>query len=66
MENTNCIICNKINNELFSTFIIDKNKYTLVRCIDCNFVYLNPRIEEKNISQFYNDNYQPFQKKYNF
>ena len=66
MENTNCIICNKINNELFSTFIIDKNKYTLVRCIDCNFVYLNPRIEEKNISQFYNDDYQPFQKKISF
>ena len=66
MENTNCIICNKRSNELFSTFIIDKNNYTLVRCIDCNFVYLNPRIKEKNISQFYNDDYQPFQKKISF
>ena len=66
MININCIICNENNFNLFSTFDLDIGKYTLVKCINCDFVYLNPRIEEKNISNFYDINYQPFQKKVSF
>ena len=66
MDYTNCIICNKDKFELFSTFNLDIKKFTLVKCLNCHFVYLNPRIKEQDILKFYGNNYQPFQKKISF
>ena len=66
MKDINCIICNKNEFELFSTFNLNIGNYTLVKCIKCDFVFLNPRINEEDISKFYDSNYQPFQKKISF
>jgi len=66
MENTNCIICNNNKFNLYATFNIYNKKFTLVDCLECRFIYLNPRIKEIDISKFYGNNYQPFQNKISF
>jgi len=58
MEFTNCIIC---DSEKQSDFQItnSNNSFTLVKC-DCDFIYLNPRPDIKEIEEYYKkDNYFP-------
>ena len=57
MEIINCIVCGK-NKTTPYTDVSDRlsqnpELFQLVKC-DCNFVYLNPRPSEDNISDYYN------------
>ena len=60
MNSINCIICNSDKNILYKSFIVKQNdtdkKFTLVKCV-CNFIYLNPRPDEIEISKYYDNNY---------
>ena len=56
MEYTNCIICNSSDNVLFKEF--SNNKFILVKC-KCDLVYLNPRPDTNEITEYYNDDYSP-------
>jgi len=61
-----CIICNKISNNIFLDVQVHRNIYTICKC-NCGFIYLNPRITENKIQKHYNQGYLPFgQNKYNF
>ena len=57
METINCIVCgeNKTTPYIEVSDRLSKNPelFQLVKC-DCNFVYLNPRPSEVNISTYYN------------
>lgn len=66
MESTNCIICNKSSFDIFKLLEFDNKKFTLVKCLKCSLVFLNPRLNESDIGKYYNENYKPFQKKKNF
>jgi len=55
-----CIICDSIEYTFYKE-LKNKNdeKYTLVKC-DCGFIYLNPRLAESEIADYYNvPNYLP-------
>ena len=66
MENVSCIICNNSKFDLFKKFNINNCQYVLVKCFSCSFVFLNPRISEKDMLSYYDSNYLPFQKKRTF
>ncbi len=70
MENVECNLCGKDNYEIlykpkfkkidkrhFDTTSIDSHKYhgQIVRCKNCNLVYVNPRAEQKKIIKAYAD-----------
>mgnify|MGYP001074017353 CR=1 FL=1 len=56
MENIHCIICEKSNSVPFITLsdrlTHNAQTFQLVKC-ECNFVYLNPRPDSKQISSYY-------------
>ena len=57
MEKINCPICGSNNNTFYLSLKDrlgpDKGKtFNLVKC-DCNFVFLNPRPSELEISKYY-------------
>ena len=63
METINCIVCGKNKTTPYIKVSDRLSQYPelfqLVKC-DCNFVYLNPRPSEQNISEFYNSHeYDP-------
>ena len=67
METISCPICNSsnFNNHLFLNDRYNfksKIKFSIVKCF-CNFVFLNPRPNENEISKYYNDiSYDPHNK----
>ncbi len=65
LESPDCLICHSRQNTSFLTvpnrFYLSE-KFNLSRCLNCNFVFLNPRPVEKSIGRYYQDeNYQPHQ-----
>lgn len=67
MEHPECLVCGSDAKNPFLT-VADRfdisQKYQLVQCQDCGFVYLSPRPGQKWISRYYQDpSYQPHQKK---
>ena len=56
MEKIKCPICGSNNSKPFlylkDRFKISNNQFSLVRCT-CDFIYLNPRPNEKEISKYY-------------
>ena len=64
MEKINCPICSSNKNRLYLSlndrFDHDKSKtFNLVKC-ECNFIFLNPRPSELEISKYYSySNYSP-------
>jgi len=60
MEKISCPICKSINNKkpfitLKDRFLLkDKINFTLTKC-ECDFIFLNPRPTESNISKYYLD-----------
>jgi len=67
MEKNNCPICSSNNNTLHLSLKdrlnSDKNEtFDLVKC-ECNFIFLNPRPSESEISKYYSyNNYSPHKK----
>ena len=67
MEKNNCPICSSNNNTLYLSLKdrlnSDKNEiFDLVKC-ECNFIFLNPRPSESEISKYYSyKNYSPHKK----
>jgi 2-polyprenyl-3-methyl-5-hydroxy-6-metoxy-1,4-benzoquinol methylase len=65
LEKINCQICGSDSNKkLFDCsdrFNITSEKFIIIKCNECNFVYLNPRPDVESISKFYVfENYDPF------
>ena len=56
-----CPICNQDKNKIFlksEDFSLSKEKFNVVECLACNFLYTNPRPFEKNLGKYYiNENY---------
>ena len=67
MEKVNCSICDKGKSipylQIPNKFFTKPSTFFLVKCKDCNFVYLNPRITDQKIKQYYNKEYSPYMKK---
>ncbi len=67
MKYNNCIICNSNNLKTFLTFHheydnlnfsmgrIEKLHGQLMKCKNCNFVFLNPRYDDTQLSKSYKD-----------
>ena len=63
MEEVGCIVCSSENSEKYTTLYDRLNtsidKFSLYKC-ECGFLYLNPRPNSEEISQYYNsDDYDP-------
>jgi 2-polyprenyl-3-methyl-5-hydroxy-6-metoxy-1,4-benzoquinol methylase len=62
---TQCLACNSLD---FEPFIqtnammhpASQKEYNFDRCNACGLVFLNPRVEESNLSQFYTRSYLPY------
>ena len=52
-ESVNCPLCNK--NYYQWKYQIDS--WNIVKCNHCNFVYVNPRLQKKELLKIYTDNY---------
>lgn len=50
MEHVNCILCSANNTHL----LVKKNSFNVVRCNKCNLVYLDPRLDEAELTRLYN------------
>ena len=64
---TKCLICTSPDHNLFlkvpNRFRLEQ-RFTLLRCAQCGFVFLSPRPDEQEITTFYEEEeYQPHQKK---
>jgi 2-polyprenyl-3-methyl-5-hydroxy-6-metoxy-1,4-benzoquinol methylase len=60
-----CLACNSINHEAFvqtSAMMHEhlSTKYNFDRCNDCGLVFLNPRVPETELGQFYTAAYLPY------
>ncbi len=58
---TNCPICNSDKNELHLTvkdYTVSQNKFDIVKCKSCDFLFTNPRPTVESIGAYYkSDNY---------
>jgi 2-polyprenyl-3-methyl-5-hydroxy-6-metoxy-1,4-benzoquinol methylase len=62
---TKCLACNSSNFDAYiqTTAMMHDNlpaKYNFDRCNDCGLVFLNPRVDEKELGQFYTASYLPY------
>lgn len=62
---TNCLACNSTNFEAFEQTIamMHQNlpaKFNFDKCNDCSLVFLNPRVDESELGQFYTATYLPY------
>lgn len=51
-----CPICSGSKNNIFlegKDFSLSKEKFNIVKCLSCNFLYTNPRPFEKNLGKYY-------------
>ena len=53
LENYNCALCNKDNADTLLT----KQGFSIVKCANCGFVYVNPRVENKQLASIYQHSY---------
>ena len=57
----NCPICNSVKQAEFlksKDYSLSKEIFTIVKCLDCEFLFTNPRPDEKDIGNYYiSDNY---------
>ena len=62
MEKINCIICGIYNDKSITEIkLCNANDiFKLTKCINCDFVYLNPRPNESAIVKYYTKDYHPF------
>ncbi len=66
MENlTHCLACNSTNFEAFEQTIAMMHQnlpaqYNFDKCNDCGLVFLNPRVDESELGQFYTATYLPY------
>ena len=60
MDYVNCIVCK--GNDLEVKW--EKNGYTYNVCKDCGLVFINPRPSQKELVDYYNNNYQVNKRRY--
>ncbi len=53
LKNYNCSFC---NNNITKT-LLTKHGFSIVKCSNCAFVYVNPRVENEELSSIYEHNY---------
>jgi len=62
------ICCNNCNSDKYTEYQkafdrgcqVDKNIFTLVKCSNCNLVYLNPQPSKEELKKYYPADYGPF------
>ena len=52
-KNYNCSLCNANNTKT----LLSKQGFSIVKCTACNFVYVNPRVENEQLTTIYEHNY---------
>ena len=59
MEKINCIICNSYNDHSIIEFnkIVFQHTFKLTKCKKCDLIYLNPRVDEHNIKDYYKESF---------
>ena len=66
MEHTNCIVCDENKSELlysgFDRLFGIEGEFKVVTCLNCGFVYLNPRLSAMEVELYYPAQYYSFQK----
>ncbi len=65
MESIHCIICNSNHTSDYRKFkdtFNNNESFTLVKC-ECGLIFLNPRPNQDEISQYYDESYLPHNKK---
>jgi SAM-dependent methyltransferase len=61
MKKVLCAICQSDkSSKLFDIKEPDIKAYSIVRCDNCNLAFINPRFEEEEIDNFYDENYFTF------
>ena len=53
MQQVNCDLCGRTN----SIPLFTKGSFTIVRCINCGLIYINPRLDDASIKELYNNEY---------
>ncbi len=53
LQNYSCSCCQKDDTKL----ILEKSDFKIVRCSNCGFVYVNPRVANHQLSEIYKHNY---------
>ena len=53
IKNYDCPVCKKNEHRL----LLQKQGFDIVRCRSCKFVYVNPRVSDKNLAAIYQHNY---------
>lgn len=53
LENYNCALCDKDN----ANTLLTKQGFSIVKCANCGFVYVNPRVENKQLASIYQHSY---------
>src|SRR3990167_67635 len=56
MEYVNCNLCGKNDTVFVTKTEQDGQEFKLVKCISCEFIYLNPRLTWETIKSFYSEN----------
>lgn len=52
-EEIDCLLCNNLNRRI----IYKGNSVAIVKCQECSFIYLSPRIKKEYMGEYYKDNY---------
>jgi len=64
MEKVNCNLCGSNKNSFLlksrNWLKHTKERFNIVKCSNCNLVYLNPRPSKESISSYYPDEYEPY------
>ena len=55
LEQVNCSVCGADHNKPLFTV----EGFTIVKCLECDNAYVNPRLSEKNLNDVYGEVYQP-------
>ncbi len=59
LVNLPCDLCNAHDEDFlyFKTGVLTKQEFRVVRCKQCGFIYINPRLDEGSIGDLYNEDY---------
>lgn len=64
LQSTSCLICDSVKSEVIvttSTMMGDHgDDWNFHKCVDCNMVYLTPRVPESELDKYYTESYLPY------
>ncbi|MFC1578164.1 class I SAM-dependent methyltransferase [Thermodesulfobacteriota bacterium] len=63
LENIRCPLCDSDNHRNVNKsedYLLTREEFVVVQCLDCGLFFTNPRVKEENISQYYFSDYSPY------